>query len=91
MAVNVRAVSVADTATAIDTSSESDDRSGSSIAIFNNGSATVYLGDSDVTTATGYPLGEGEHFACDLGATTERIYGIVASGTVEVRVLEVGI
>ena len=90
MALDPRAVSVATTATRIDTSSETDLARGSSVAVYNNGAATVYLGDADVTTSIGYPLAAGAHFAIDLDPA-EALYGIVASGTVEVRVLEAGI
>jgi hypothetical protein len=48
----------------------------------------VFVGSNTVTTATGLPLGGGMSF--DLG-DEEALYGIVASGTVEVRVLEHGI
>lgn len=51
------------------------------------GSAEVYLGPSGVTTATGLPLGGGISFSLNAG---EALYGIVASGTVAVRVLEHG-
>lgn len=90
MALDPRAVSVATTATRIDTSSETDMARGSSVAVYNNGAATVYLGDDGVTTANGYPLAAGSHMSIDLDPS-EALYGIVASGTVEVRVLEAGI
>lgn len=90
MALDPRAVSVATTATRIDTEVETDRAPGSSVAVYNNGAATVYLGDADVTTAVGYPVAAGEHFSIDLD-TSEALFGIVAAGTVEVRVLEQGI
>lgn len=90
MATDSRAVSVTTSATRLDTSSETDLARGSSIAVYNNGAATVYLGESDVTTSIGYPLAAGQHYAEDLDPG-ETLYGIVASGTVEVRVREVGI
>lgn len=49
---------------------------------------SVFIGGSGVTTANGLPLGGGMSF--DLAAG-EALYGIVASGTVAVRVLEHGI
>ena len=60
----------------------------------NNGAAVVYLGDSSVTTGTGFPIDPGDVFSpVDManksvrGYNSERLYGIVASGTVDVRVL----
>jgi hypothetical protein len=91
MAIDSRAVSVATTATRLDTASESDSVSGSAVALNNNGSATVYIGDSDVTTATGFPLAAGASISFNLDGPSDALYGIVASGTVEVRVLEVGV
>ena len=91
MAFSGRAVSVATTATRIDTAAEDislDRKSG--IAVYNNGAAIVYLGGSGVTTAAGFPLAVGGQVSMDADAA-EGLYGIVASGTVEVRVLEVGV
>ena len=86
------AVSVTTTATRLDTVSETDDRAGSSIAVYNNGASTVYLGAANtVTAATGYPLAAGEHYAQDLQDATKSLWGIVASGTVEVRTIESGV
>lgn len=49
----------------------------------------VYLGNSDVTTANGYPLERRQGLPLDL-STGAQIYGICESGkTAEVRVLEV--
>ena len=86
MAVSSSAVTVATTATVVSTGGSS---GGEAVSIYNNGAATVYLGASGVTTADGYPLAAGEHIAVDL-ERGESVYGIVASGTVEVRVLEAG-
>lgn len=47
----------------------------------------VFLGPAGVTTATGLPLGGGISLQLAVG---EALYGIVASGTVIVRVLEHG-
>jgi hypothetical protein len=45
---------------------------------------SVFLGASDVTASTGVPMGAGISFDLEGGA---ELYGIVASGTVAVRVL----
>jgi len=63
--------------------------------LFNNDSTdTVFIGDSAVTTATGFPIPAGTTFsASDLahqslrGRVEDCLYGIVASGTADVRVL----
>jgi hypothetical protein len=51
------------------------------------GSAEVYIGPVGVTTATGLPLGGGMSFDLNVG---DALYGIVATGTVAVRVMEHG-
>lgn len=90
MADRNAAVSVATTATRLDSASKSDDRAGSDIALYNNGSVTVYLGRSDVTTANGMPLAAGAYWSESLDSVSG-LFGIVASGTCEVRVRETGI
>jgi hypothetical protein len=50
--------------------------------VYNNGGAPVFLGVSGVTTADGFPLPPGQAFEC---RHTAAVYGVVASGTVEVR------
>lgn len=45
------------------------------------GGSTVFLGGSDVTTATGFPIAAGEAFCDDLDMRDGELYGIVASGT----------
>lgn len=88
MTVNSRAVSVATTATRLDTSDVTPSSQG--LSVYNAGAATVYLGGAGVTTSTGYPVAAGEHLSADLGQS-DALYGIVAADTVAVRVLEVGI
>jgi len=62
--------------------------------LYNNGSTTVFLGDSAVTITTGFPVLTATEF--DLGEVSDRslrgiaadrLYGIVATGTEDVRVL----
>jgi hypothetical protein len=60
------------------------------IAIYNNDAATttVYIGGSDVTTTNGFPLTTScPAISLDLDNTVI-MYGIVASGTADVRTLE---
>lgn len=104
MATKSRAVSVGTTATRLDTADEASGRRGLAIVVYNNGAATIYIGGADVTTANGAPIAAGTwgpgidlEGTSDLPAETlggddhEALYGIVASGTVEARVLEVGV
>ena len=90
MATDSRAVSVTTSATRLDTANKTDNIAGSAIAVYNNGAAIVHLGEADVTAANGYPLAPGEHYSEDLWHDSS-LYGRAASGTVDVRVREVGI
>lgn len=85
MSVASQAVTVATTATQL-TGGDTGAKSGS-FAVANNGAATVYIGGAGVTTATGFPIAAGASMGFDLRSATDEVYGIVASGTVEVRVL----
>jgi len=78
----VSAVTVATTATLL--APANGDRV--SIAIINNGGVTLYVGGSGVTAATGVPIPAGAALADS--DSTDAYYGIVASGTVDARVLE---
>lgn len=91
MAVKSTVVAVGTSATRLDTATKTDTRHGSSAAPYNNGAATVFLGGSDVTTSTGVPMpagtwGPGVELEGDEG-----LYGVVASGSVNVIVLEAGV
>ena len=57
------------------------------IDIVNFGAATIYVGHSGVTVANGRPVLAGANYPIDLGDKA-LIYARVASGTVNVRVLE---
>ena len=85
-------VMVATTATRIDTVAETDTVAGSVAAIKNVGAATVYVGSSaSVTTTNGFPLAPGESIEAGLDSTLQGVWGIVVSGTVEVRTFELGV
>jgi hypothetical protein len=75
---------VTTTATAIPSSAKTGRRT---ILVYNNGSNTVYLGGSAVTTASGYPLNAGEEKAFDLSGVLN-LYGITDTDTSEIRTLE---
>lgn len=89
MATSARAVSVTTGATRLDTIEGGSNRV-VSCAVYNNGTATVYLGGSGVTAAAGYPLGAGLHMSFPLDST-DGLFGVAATGTVEVRVVETGV
>lgn len=92
MAVASTAVTVATTATLIASGGSGAGRTaGTTVAVkpaVSGTGDTVFLGGSDVTTANGFPLGGGMSYALN---DDEDLYGIVASGTVAVRVMENGI
>ena len=77
------AVSVGTTASALPASALANRRA---LWVFNNGAATIYLGAAGVTTANGFPLLPGQSVVLEVG--TLAVYGRVAAGTVEARVLE---
>ncbi len=62
--------------------------------LINNGSNTVYIGDANVTTSTGFPIASTEEFIPSelahrslRGLSKDRLYGVVAAATEDVRVL----
>lgn len=55
--------------------------------IYNNGTATIFLGPAGVTTSNGFPLLPGQSISMEVGALV--VYGIAASSTVEARVMEI--
>lgn len=62
--------------------------------LHNNGANTVYIGDSSVTTTDGFPVASGEPFVPQdythkslRGQSGDRLYGVVASSTEDVRVI----
>lgn len=58
------------------------------LVIHNDGPTTLYIGGSDVTTANGFPLIDGEKMALDIqGHAGMTVYGI-AGGDVDIRILE---
>lgn len=58
-----------------------------SLAIHNAGSVTLYVGGITVTTVNGLPVAAGASVTIDVGAAP--IYGVAASGTLDVRILEI--
>lgn len=84
--MNYNNVSVATTATSI----VSSDAQRKSLTMKNNGSTTIYLGnDGSVTTSNGYPLEPGKEMFLEYAKSREAWYGIVSSGTVDLRYVDV--
>lgn len=91
MAIDHERVSVGTTATALADAGR--DRDGFTVNVQNptGSGATVYVGGSDVsTTDYGYALAAGTEVAVEL-LKGEALYGIVASGTLTVNVLRIGV
>lgn len=91
MTIKSTAVTVTTTATRLDTEVETDRNRSSSVAVFNNGSQTVYVGGADVTTSNGIPVPAGTWGPSIDVSTSEALYGRVAATTADVRVLEAGV
>ena len=56
------------------------------LVYLHSSSGTVYLGNSDVTTSTGYRMDNGDKLSMQL-SDNESLYGIVASGTATMMVM----
>lgn len=88
MAIKTQSVTVTTSATKLNL--PDDTNLGMSVALYNAGAATVYVGGSAVTTSIGFPLAAGGTLSLDLAAG-EELYGIVASSTCAVNVLCQGV
>lgn len=65
--------------------------------LLNNGANPIFIGDSAVTTSTGYPVEADAVFTLSelankslTGRAADRLYGIVAASTEEARVIVEG-
>lgn len=64
------------------------DVSDSSVGVLNDGGTTVYVGGADVTTADGFPVTVGgPPFTMSRMAAGHDLYGVVAAGSENVRVI----
>lgn len=87
MAVSAAQVTVTTSATALNTASTS----GQWLVIANQAGAAVFLGPSNVTTATGLSVAASSTLATTVFlAPGEVLYGIVTTGTQVVHVLRTG-
>lgn len=86
MSISVGAITVADSATLVVDANNARTR----LKLHNNGTNDIYIGDSNVTTSTGFPLVANSVF--ELERITEdyrgAIYAIVAEGTEDLRYWE---
>lgn len=58
------------------------------LVVHNNGSSTIYLGGSTVTTSNGLPLLAGEKIAFDIQNNPNVVVYAIASTSVNVRIME---
>jgi hypothetical protein len=84
IAVVAAAVSVTTTATALPTTPATNRRS---IVIQNRGDKPIFVGPSGVTTSSGIEIPKGGSYEAEAGPTVA-FYGITASGSADIRVLE---
>ena len=89
MAIRTAQVTVGTTATKLN-SAPTDRRADSSIAVTAPASGSFYIGKSGVTTATGFLVPAGTSISLDL-QSGEDLYGVLASGSGSVAVLETGV
>ena len=78
---NTAQKTVTSTATLLVTANRADQ-----LVYLHSSSGTIYLGNSDVTTSTGYRMDNGDKLSMQL-SDNESLYGIVASGTATMMVL----
>ena len=83
--IKTTAVSVSTTATELPEDPLTD-REG--LIIQNLGAADLFIGGEDVTAASGIKLVAGQVFSSEQFGPRASIYGIVASGTADVRAME---
>lgn len=92
MATYAGNLTVDTTATRISPAESAGGPRGLSLLVRNGGSVTVYLGPSDVSSSTGFPLDAGGDASIDLsGDASEVLYGVTASSSALVYVLAAGV
>jgi hypothetical protein len=72
---------VTNTATLLVTANRADQ-----LVYLHSSSGIIYIGNSDVTTSTGYRMDNGDKLSMQL-SDTEALYGIVSSGTATMMVM----
>lgn len=90
MAVKSTAVTVGTTPTALPTTPL---KGRIRVLVGNGGSVAVFVGDASVTTSTGVPVAAGATVPFEFGYAERTddnvLYGVVATGTQDVEVLEI--
>lgn len=76
------AITVGTSATSLHTPATS----ATTVRVHNNGTNAIFVGESGVTTATGFPVAADAELEVTL-AEGEQVYGIVAAGTEDARVI----
>lgn len=90
MAIKSAQTNVGTTAVLLADGNEDDSREGFSFVLVNRGTVSVFLGPSNVTTATGLEVGVGESFDAILGGS-DKLYAIAPSGSQRVDVIKSGV
>lgn len=83
--IKSQAVTVVATATPLPASALEYRRS---LSIYNNSSVVIYLGYSDVTTSTGFPLAAGQSISIDCQQTPGMTVYAICGSSANVRILE---
>lgn len=82
-------ITVTTTATLL--SSGVDTREFGIIAVTNRGSGAIFLGNANVTAATGFQVDAGQTLSADVSTSNgEMMYGITASGSQLAHVIRIG-
>lgn len=93
MAISANGVTVAVTATLL-SGPDTDNVSGQTVFITNSDAASIFVGPSTVTTATGYPVAAGASLPWPIALSNgDAVYAISAAGTSAnaVKVLRTGV
>lgn len=91
MAVRSSVLTVGTTAAQIAPGTDTDNPGYRDVAVQNTSQVTIYLGGSDVTSTTGFPLAPGAGLTFDDVQPGSRPFAVVASGSATLAVLEVGV
>lgn len=93
MTVAASSKSITSTASRVDTAADADAKDGGCIYLRNSGAQVVYIGASNVTDTTGFPIPATTTLAFDLDlAQSEALYAVCAAGeSSTLKVLETGL
>jgi hypothetical protein len=91
MPIKTTAVTVSATPTRLDVFADPDYSDGQTLTYYNAGAVDVWLGDAAVVAGNGLKLAPGGTAAETLPYGTAKRYGIVATGTCQVNVDQVGV